>query len=135
LGLWNNNEIKQNECANEFLVFSDFPSQTIMKKRIQLIKETKTNNCQLDLSSIGVKSIETDEFRGLSHLKTLNLSNNGIERLEAYAFRGLASLEYLYLQNNKIEQIDKKAFVGLPTYAKIIMGYSVHSEENIFHLI
>ncbi len=104
-----------------------------IKKRIELIKETDTKNFELDLSSLGIKSIETDSFQGLSHLRLLDLSNNHIKKLEAYAFRGLENLEYLYLQNNKIEEINKRAFFGLPTYVKIFMGFSVQNKENFFH--
>jgi hypothetical protein len=59
----------------------------------------------INLSNIGISSIEKKTFEKLNKLEELNLNSNKIQHLDDFLFSDLTSLKRLYLQNNELLEL------------------------------
>lgn len=68
----------------------------------------------LDLSfqSPPLRTLASNLFASLQHLRDLSLSNNNLTQLPNHIFGGLAALDKLFLQNNHISTWDAELFAG-----------------------
>lgn len=65
----------------------------------------------IDVSNNSLKSIQSDDFRGISDLEIINLSDNQIQSIGYGAFRGLPYLTSLNLSYNLISRFPPALFV------------------------
>ena len=67
----------------------------------------------IDLSGMGITSLQAGDFSGLSSLTRLWLYNNDLKSLPSGVFSGLSSLEYLGLYNNDLTDLPEGVFSAL----------------------
>ena len=67
----------------------------------------------LNLSELGLASVEAADFAGLSNLDQLRLDNNLLTTLPEGVFNHLGSLSRLYLYSNQLSSLPAGAFTGL----------------------
>ncbi|XP_053971004.1 leucine-rich repeat-containing G-protein coupled receptor 4-like [Hylaeus volcanicus] len=67
---------------------------------------------ELNLSNMGIRSLEKSALDDVPNLKYLNLANNSLESLPEFVFSNLTNLEYLNLAENKLSCL-KNLFVHL----------------------
>ncbi|MCY3604843.1 MAG: leucine-rich repeat domain-containing protein [Gammaproteobacteria bacterium] len=69
----------------------------------------------------GIESLRTDDFAGLSAVRSLFLDGNRLTTLPADVFAGTPALEDLWLQGNRIEALPAGIFAGLPAIETILL--------------
>ena len=67
----------------------------------------------LDLSNAGIRSLQPDDFSGLTKLRSLDLYDNELSSLPAGVFSGLTALWTLSLSNNEFSSLPVGVFSGL----------------------
>ena len=67
----------------------------------------------LSLSGSSIKTLQEDDFAGLTALRSLYLNNNGLTELPMGVFAGLTALEDLYLEHNSLTELPLGVFAGL----------------------
>ena len=75
----------------------------------------------IDLSGMGITSLQAGDFSGLSSLTKLGLQNNDLTSLPAGVFSGLSSLEYLSLKNNALTSLPEGVFSGLSSLTTLLL--------------
>ena len=77
---------------------------------------------ELNLSSNhDIKTLKSNQFRGLHSLKKLYLGECNIETIEDDCFLALNQLESLYLHNNNIKHLNSNQFKGLSSLKKLVL--------------
>jgi Leucine-rich repeat (LRR) protein len=76
----------------------------------------------LDLSGHAITTIEYDDFRNLTKLKTLLLGSNKINSVAPGAFSDLTSLTTLDLHGNDISAVTTDTFAGLTAVQDLYLG-------------
>ena len=66
----------------------------------------------LNLGSMDIKSLKSDDFAGMISLQTLTLSDNKLKTLPSGIFSDLTALANLYLDGNKLETLPNAIFDG-----------------------
>ncbi|XP_076170202.1 uncharacterized protein LOC143148136 [Ptiloglossa arizonensis] len=61
---------------------------------------------ELDLSSMGIRSMKKNALDNVANLKSLNLANNSLELLPEFVFSNLTNLEFLNLAENKLSNLE-----------------------------
>ena len=69
----------------------------------------------------GIESLRTDDFAGLSAVRSLFLDRNRLTILPADVFAEMTALEELWLQGNRIEALPTGIFAGLPAIETILL--------------
>lgn len=77
----------------------------------------------LDLSSMGIRSLERDVFDNLPTLRTLNLANNSLDSLPEFMFSNLTNLEELNLAQNKLLNL-QNLFIQLEKLRVLNISYN-----------
>ncbi|XP_031846298.1 uncharacterized protein LOC116432926 isoform X2 [Nomia melanderi] len=72
-------------------------------KNVQYSSDAST---ELDLSSMGLRSLEKNALDNVSTIRSLNLANNSIESLPQFMFSNLTNLEQLNLADNKLTTLE-----------------------------
>ena len=72
-----------------------------------------------NLSHKGITSLSSDDFDGLSNLKTLGLHDNNLSRLPEDIFDGLSNLQELSLYNNDLSSLPEDIFDGLSNLQRL----------------
>ena len=75
----------------------------------------------LDLSRRGIRSLNADDFTGLTGLRRLILRGNALTTLPRDIFAELADLEVLDLSGNAFDSIPEGAFTGLGTLRRLFL--------------
>ena len=88
----------------------------------------------LNISDSNIRSLNADDFDGLSALRNINLSGNRIESLPEDVFDGLSALTKINLNGNRIESLPEDVFDGLSALTKInLNGNRIESlPEDVF---
>ena len=81
--------------------------------------------CQfITFDGFGIKSIDTDAFSGMVHLKVLVLTNNEISSISNDRFQDLVALEELYLGSNSLTSIAGGTFEGMSSLQSLFLLYN-----------
>lgn len=72
-------------------------------KNVQFKAEPVT---ELNLSGLGIRSLEKNALDNVPNLKSLSLANNSLESLPEFMFSNLTNLEYLSLAENKLSSLE-----------------------------
>jgi hypothetical protein len=67
----------------------------------------------LDVSWIGLRTIEVGAFNGLTDLKSISIFFNNIDKIIRGTFENLSNLKRLDLVNNNLQHLDSDVFSGL----------------------
>ena len=67
----------------------------------------------LRLLNMGIRSLQSDDFSGLTALETLYLQNNGLSSLPTGVFTGLTALIDLHLNDNDLSELPAGVFTDL----------------------
>ena len=76
----------------------------------------------LNLSDSNIRSLNADDFDGLSELRKINLELNDIRNLPADVFDGLSELRKINLRSNDIRNPPADVFDGLSAVTEIDLG-------------
>ncbi len=79
----------------------------------------------LNLEYQGLTSLRTDDFLGLTSLRTLYLGNNLLTTLPEDVFKDLSNLTDLYIQNNKLNSLPEHVFSKLTSIRQL----NLHGNE------
>ena len=61
---------------------------------------------ELDLSGLGIRSLEKNSLDNVPNLKSLSLANNSLQSLPEFMFSNLTNLEYLSLAENRLSSLE-----------------------------
>ena len=88
----------------------------------------------LELSNMGVMSLKSGDFAGLSSLTKLEMEDNQIATVPDDLFAGLTSLEWLELTFNQLTELPKDLFDGLASLTTLHLYQNSLTEldEDIF---
>ena len=88
----------------------------------------------LSLSSDGIKSLQPDDFSGLTALGSLDLSNNELSSLPAGVFSDLTAVDELNLSGNELSSLPAGMFSGLTAVVTLnLSGNELNSlPDNVF---
>ena len=67
----------------------------------------------------GIRSLQPDDFSGLTALTELNLGRNDLSELPAGMFSDLTALQILYLSYNDLSELPDDVFSGLTALQKL----------------
>ena len=81
-----------------------------------------TNLVSLDLRFSGLSELPADIFAGLINLETLRLNNNDLVTLPPNIFAGLTNLETLRLNNNDLVTLPPNIFAGLINLETLLLN-------------
>ena len=98
------------EKLNSHLLFShiiDLPYAPV--QRIYMSKII-ADLIELDLSDMGIQTLEPGVFQQLKNLENLMLDYNELEHIDTNCFKGLKNLERLNLRNNKLKCLKSEMF-------------------------
>ena len=86
------------------------------------------------LDLIGISSLQTGDFDGLTNLVSLDLRFSGLSELPANIFAGLINLETLRLNNNNLVTLSPNIFTGLTNLQTLLLNDNdlVTLPPNIF---
>ena len=73
----------------------------------------------IDLSGMGITSLQAGDFSGLSSLQTLGLDGNALASLPEGVFSGLSSLTWLHLSDNALTSLPEGVFSGLSSLEEL----------------
>ena len=92
------------------------------------------NVTDLYLYSAGIKSLQPDDFSGLTALQVLSLSYNELGSLPDDVFSGLTALTYLWLENNELGSLPAGVFSGLTALGSLYLHDNDLSSlpDNVF---
>ena len=82
-----------------------------------------------DFTENNIKTIPSNYFIGLSHLKDLWLSENEIYDIQPFAFYNVPTLKKLFLEKNKLEIVTSQMFAGLRKMEVLKLG------KNFVHTV
>ena len=122
------NNIKVNNSNTELLNLlnkTDIP----IKAKEEIMKCYKNKSLNLNLNSLGLKQIPSEEvFNYLSHVKRINLENNLITEIDFNCFKNLENLENINLSQNNINKLPLYKFLERLQFCNI--SYNNINLEN-----
>ena len=82
----------------------------------------------------GIRSLQPDDFSGLTALTELNLGRNDLSELPAGMFSDLTALQILYLSYNDLSELPDDVFSGLTALQKLSLQDNEFSElpDDVF---
>ena len=101
--------------------------------RDAIVRETRVSDCadvktaqlaevtSLDINFTGIKSLQPDDFSGLTTLNTLYLDDNELGSLPGNVFSGLTALETLELDGNELTSLPAGVFSSLTALKTLVL--------------
>ena len=86
------------------------------------IFNTLTNLLTLELSGVGLQTLDATIFNSLTMLQTLNLSGNFLAMLEENTFASLNALTTLNLSSNSLTMLEENTFASLTALTTLNLG-------------
>lgn len=86
---------------------------------------------ELSVIDSGLFEVNSQNFKGLNHLKNLTLRNNNFIRIHSETFKDVEGLEMLDLSHNLIESVDNNAFKGLASLKELRLNENSLSSVNV----
>ena len=84
----------------------------------------------LNLSSCGIKEIDSNTFRGLTSLHTLILENNKIQQLPVQLLSHLQGLQSYNIKRNKVYYLDSAVFANTTNLTEVILSENQFAAFN-----
>ncbi|XP_043684735.1 toll-like receptor Tollo [Vespula pensylvanica] len=98
-------------------------------KYVKFIEPSDT----VDLSNLGLNTLDRYAFEYITNVKTLNLADNSLRNLPHFIFSNLTKLENLSLARNEIDNVEN-LFVGLENLNQLDISYNPISHLRQGHL-